>query len=185
MSCLITLLTPVSHCVSCQGGVCCRYIVTPANLTTVSSKVISAAVRQTLAFSQLLLQVSGMARSHDGINPETGTRYWIRPTTQTKHISKSINWVILTSERADVSVDNTGHLKSLTQIQAFTPAQTREKKSCSAWKVRALSSVSVVWDCGSVLFCHVLFWLLWHVNEVELSLEQLWQSARQKANNEQ
>ena len=71
--------------------------------------------------------------------PDTGSG----PLTQTKHISKSINWVILTSERADVSVDNTGHLKSLTQIQAFTPAQTREKKSCSAWKVRALSSVSV------------------------------------------
>ena len=162
MSCLVThyrrLLTPVSHCVSCQCVGCCRYIVTPANLTTVSSgKVISAAVRQTLAFSQLLLQVSGMARSHDGINPETGTRYWIRPTTQTKHISKSINWVILTSERADVSVDNTGHLKSLTQIQAFTQAlglspDTGEKES---FCVKSKSFIIRV--CGSVLFCHILF----------------------------
>ena len=161
MSCLVThyrrLLTPVSHGASCQCGVCCRYIVTPANLTIVSSKVISAAVRQTLAFSQLLLQVSGMARSHDGINPETGTRYWIRPTTQTKHISKSINWVILTSERADVSVDNTGHLKSLTQIQAFTQAlglspDTGEKESFCVKSKSFIIRVS-----GSVLFCHLLF----------------------------
>ena len=33
--------------------------------------------QQTLAFSPLWLLVSGISRSHDGINPETGTRYWI------------------------------------------------------------------------------------------------------------